>query len=311
MAPTERLDTAFLAMEAIAPGVASFRFEKPGHLTYSAGQYVLVSVVTRDGEQTKPFTLSSAPGDPYLEIATRLTGSAFKDALLALRPGDRVAVAGPRGRMVVPPGAGRIAFLVGGIGVTPARSIVRDAAQRATSTEFVLFYGNRDEGSVAFGAELDGYAAADARIRVVHVLEKPGPGWTGETGFITVDVVRRHIDPNDGWRLFISGPPPMIEPMRAVAVGLAVPEDRLMLESWGGAGVRGLRVARDRQPPPTISTSSMSNTSVCPASGWLKSSVTVSASTAVIRPRMKSPSGPTRSTCPSRKGSWENESAST
>jgi ferredoxin-NADP reductase len=236
MAPTERLDTAFLAMEAIAPGVASFRFEKPGHLTYSAGQYVLVSVVTRDGEQTKPFTLSSAPGDPYLEIATRLTGSAFKDALLALRPGDRVAVAGPRGWLVVPPGAGRIAFLVGGIGVTPARSIVRDAAQRATSTEFVLFYGNRDEGSVAFGAELDGYAAADARIRVVHVLEKPGPGWTGETGFITVDVVRRHIDPNDGWRLFISGPPPMIEPMRAVAVGLAVPEDRLMLESFAGYG---------------------------------------------------------------------------
>jgi ferredoxin-NADP reductase len=230
----EMYDTVFLASETIAPATASFRFETPAGFEYAAGQFALVSLGTTEGEQTKAFTLSSAPGDPHLEITTRLTGSAFKDALLGLHPGDLVRLSGPRGRMVATDDAGRIAFLSGGVGVTPARSIVRDSVQRAAGRELVLFYGNRDEGSIPFGAEFDGYAAADPRIRVVHVLERPGPGWAGETGFITASVVRRHVDPLDGWRFFVSGPPAMIEPMRLVVTELAVPDERLTFESFAG-----------------------------------------------------------------------------
>jgi ferredoxin-NADP reductase len=227
-------ETGFLAGETVAPATASLRFVKPAGFAYRAGQFALLRLGTREGEQTKAFTLSSAPGDPYLEITTRLTGSAFKDALVALRPGARVGFSGARGRMTAPDDAGRIAFLVGGVGVTPARSIIRDSVQRATGSEFALFYGNRDEGSIPFGAEFDGYAAAYPRIRVVHVLEHPGEGWTGEAGYISASVVRRHIDPLDGWDFFVSGPPSMIEPMRLVVAELAVPEDRLTFESFAG-----------------------------------------------------------------------------
>jgi ferredoxin-NADP reductase len=232
----ERHDTSFLVSETLAPATASFRFERPSGFDYRAGQFSLVSIVTRDGEQTKAFTLSSAPGDPYLEITTRLTGSAFKDALLALRPGDAAWLSGPRGNMTAPQGAGRIAFLAGGVGVTPARSIVRDSVQRATGSELVLFYGNRDEGSVPFGSEFDGYAASDPRIRIVHVLERPGPSWRGETGFIDAAIVRRHVDPLEGWTFFVSGPPAMLEPMRVVIADLGLPEDRVRFESFAGYG---------------------------------------------------------------------------
>jgi ferredoxin-NADP reductase len=226
--------TAFLSSQVVAPATASFRFERPDGFEYRAGQFVSWSVPTREGEQTKPFTLSSAPGDSYLELTTRLTGSPFKDGLLGLRSGDRVGFEGPHGTMVAPDGAPRIAFLAGGVGVTPARSIIRDSVQRATGAELVLFYGNRDEGSVPFGTEFDAYAAADARIRIVHVLESPGPGWNGESGFISAEVVRRHIEPLDGWRFFVSGPPAMIEPMRRLVAGLAIPEDLQMFESFAG-----------------------------------------------------------------------------
>jgi ferredoxin-NADP reductase len=236
MGVTDSHDTAFLTSETIAPATASFRFKKPPGFVYAAGQFALLSIGTREGEQTKTFTLSSAPRDPHLEITTRLTGSAFKDALLALRPGDPVRLSGPSGSMVAPVDAERIAFLAGGVGVTPARSIIRDSVQRAAGRELVLFYGNRDEDSIPFGAEFDGYAAADSRIRVVHVLERPGPAWTGETGYITASVVRRHVDPLDGWRFFVSGPPAMIEPMRLVVADLAVPDERLAFESFAGYG---------------------------------------------------------------------------
>ncbi len=129
-----------------------------------------------------------------------------------------------------------MAFLVGGVGVTPARCIVRDAVQRDTGLEAYVFYGNQDQGSVAFADELDGYDAARTGIRVVHVLAEPSPGWEGETGFIDAGIVRRHLDPADGWRWMVSGPPPMVEAMRRVLVELGVPADRTSIESFAGYG---------------------------------------------------------------------------
>jgi len=231
---SERYHVAFLGSEAIAPGVASFRFEKPPGYTFEPGQHLSLTLATREGEQTKHFTHDEAPADPYLEITTRLSGSAFKDALLGLRPGDVVRITGPRGRMTLPPDAKKAGFLVGGVGVTPAHSIIRDAVQRKTGLTVALFYGNLDERSIPFGDEFDAYAAAHPEISVVHVLQSPGEDWPGERGFITADIVRRHVDPLDGWHWVVTGPPGMITAMQAVVRDLGIPEDRVSTEAFAG-----------------------------------------------------------------------------
>lgn len=231
---TETYDVAFLDGRDTAPGTGTFRFAKPSGYGFAPGQFLSLTLATRDGEQTKPFTHDQAPADPYLEITTRLTGSAFKDALLALGPGDTVRVTGPRGRMTLPEGVRRAAFLVGGVGVTPARAIIRDAVQRGSGLEVALFYGNQDESSIPFGEEFDGYAATHPEILVVHVLAEPGAGWRGEKGFITADIVRRYVDPLDGWHWVVTGPPGMITAMAGVLTDLGIPEDRVSIESFAG-----------------------------------------------------------------------------
>jgi ferredoxin-NADP reductase len=227
-------EVSFLSLDRPAPGTGTFRFSKPEGYTFTPGQYLSLTLTTRDGEQTKPFTHDEAPADPYLEITTRLSGSAFKDALEALTPGDVVVVTGPRGRMTLPDGVAKVAFLVGGVGVTPARSIIRDAVQRRTGLHVALFYGNQDQDGIPFGWELDAYAAELPEVIVVHVLAAPRPGWDGETGFITAEIVRRHIDPLDGWRWVVTGPPAMIGAMQVVLATLRVPQDRVTTESFAG-----------------------------------------------------------------------------
>jgi ferredoxin-NADP reductase len=231
---SERYHVAFVGSEAIVPGVASFRFEKPAGYAFEPGQYLSLTLSTREGEQTKPFTHSEAPADPHLEITTRLTGSAFKDALAALTPGEGVVIDGPRGRMVLSREDRRVAFLVGGVGITPARSIIRDAVQRSTGLQVALFYGNQDEATIPFSAELASYATANPEIRVIHVLAAPGPGWTGERGFITADIVRRHVDPLDGWHWVVAGPPAMISAMERVVADLEIPVERVSFERFAG-----------------------------------------------------------------------------
>lgn len=231
---TDTWHPAYLESEVLAPSVESFRFGRPAGYSFEPGQYFSLTLETREGAQTKYFTHSESPGDPYLELTTRLTGSAYKDALQALEPGDAVTIVGPRGSLVLPAGVSEVAFLVGGVGITPARSIIRDAAQRATGLRVALLYGNKDEAGIAFREELDSYATARPEIEVVHVLAEPGSGWQGEAGFINADIVRRHVKEPERWHWVVAGPPAMVDAMQKVVDELAIPPTNVSVERFAG-----------------------------------------------------------------------------
>lgn len=224
----------FHAHMPCAPATGTFRFGKPAGYAFTAGQYFSLTLQTREGEQTKHFSHCDAPADPYVELTTRLTGSAFKDALSALRPGDEVRITGPRGRLTVPGGVVWVGFLVGGVGITPARSIIRDAVGRGTGLDVLCFDGNLDQSCIPFKREFDVYEATYPEIRFVHVLQEPLPGWEGESGFITAEVVRRYCDPLDGRYWISAGPPAMAEAMKRVFAELQMPEERFAMELFTG-----------------------------------------------------------------------------
>lgn len=231
--PMAGYDVAFVKRVACGTEVASFRFTRPSGYSFEPGQYLTLEVDTSEGTQRKPFTHSSAPGDDYLEITTRLSGSPFKNALVALEPGDAVRVSGPAGQLVLPPDLRRIRFLVGGVGITPARSILRDAAQRGVGwDDAVLFFGNRDPSCIPFIDEFE--AMHSSGVKVVSVVEHPDDAWTGPVGFITASLVRQHVDPAEG--IFLaSGPPVMVNAMERVLDELAIPPARRMIERFGSA----------------------------------------------------------------------------
>jgi ferredoxin-NADP reductase len=221
-------------MKATCDRITGFRFGKPAGYEFSAGQYFRLTLETRDGAETKPFSHANAPADPFIELATRMSGSAFKDALGALVRGDEVTVQGPYGSLIVPDGVTKAVFLVGGVGITPVRSIVRDAEQRGTGLRVRIFYGNHDQLCIPYSGEFAEYQRKDRRFEIVDVLEDPLPGWIGERGVIAPELVRRFIDPLDGWHYFMSGPPAMVSAMQRVTDGLSVPEERLSLERFTG-----------------------------------------------------------------------------
>lgn len=214
--------------------VATFSFEKPSGYAYAAGQWLRLTLDTAEGSQTKTLTHSSAPADESIEVTTRLSDSAFKRTLNALQVGDAVVFAGPGGRLSIPPDAERIAFLAGGVGITPARSLLRDAVLTGRAFDDALVvYGNRDPGCVPFLAELE--AMGGSGVRVVPVYEQPPVGWAGERGFITAETVARHVNPGDGRVFYVSGPPVMVDAMETVLDELGVDAGRRVVERFGPA----------------------------------------------------------------------------
>jgi predicted ferric reductase len=158
-----------------------------------------------------PFSYSSSASSPERPTFTIKAYGGFTRRAPELRPGTRVLLDGPHGSFRARPHADRVVLIVGGIGITPALSLLRSAADACDRRPFVLIYGSLDWEQATFREELE---RLEQRIdlRVVHVLTNPHPGWQGEAGFISADLLRRRL-PYDlrAADVLVCGPPPMLD----------------------------------------------------------------------------------------------------
>jgi ferredoxin-NADP reductase len=238
-------EVEFLGSEACGADVVSVRFSRPPGFTFVAGQWIVLALPASGTRLAETFTICSAPGDDFLEVTTRLSGSPYKSALAGLLPGDRAVVTGPGGHLALPPDAARVAFLVGGVGITPVHSMLREAvANGRTFDDALLFYGNRDDSCVPFEAEF--MAMADRGVRTVLCFERASDSWTGDRGFISAPMVRRYLPKSETGRPFIvAGPPVMVEAMERVLNELGVPESDRLIEHFGPRPVANREGAAD------------------------------------------------------------------
>lgn len=223
-------DTIYTGSYERCSGIVSFRFEKPAGHAFKPGQWFRLTLDASGVAVTETFSYSSAPHDTVIEMTTRMSGSAFKTTLAALQPGQSVHIVGPGGHFGIPDTLQRVVFLTGGTGITPVRSILRDAAARSRAFEdALLLYGNRDEECVAFRTELA--AMAGIGVRLVLSYEHPSDSWEGERGFINAGMVKRHV-PVDSRPFVVTGPPVMVGAMELVLDELAIPKEQRLIEKY-------------------------------------------------------------------------------
>src|SRR5512142_1223775 len=116
----------------VAEGTTAFYFEKPADFRFKAGQYLVLSLFdppeTDSEGNDRTFSIASAPFENRLMVATRMRNTAFKRVLRTLPAGAEVNMRGPFGSFILHNSPSRPGvFLVGGIGITPVRSIVLQA----------------------------------------------------------------------------------------------------------------------------------------------------------------------------------------
>lgn len=222
-----------------APDTTSYRFSRPARYDFEPGQHFTITIPSPDGPQMHVFSHADAPSEDFIELTTRLTGSAFKNALDALPVGAEAEFRGPLGAFVFEYAAPRIAFLTGGIGITPIRSMLRhladtEGAGRREQQELVLFYGCMTEDDVLYEDELATLVEKIPGSRVVLVITKPTESWEGYGGFITADIIRAELPDPATWTYYVVGPPPMIVAMQKVLGELQVPEAQWVVENFAG-----------------------------------------------------------------------------
>lgn len=200
---------------------------------YRAGQFVWLSLrATPFGMREHPFSIASSPSRPgRLEFTIKELGD-FTRTIGSIQSGERAYVDGPYGNFGVhghedAPG---LVFIAGGVGIAPVMSLLRWLADQGEQRPLWVFYGNRDLDRIVFREELEALQSR-LSLKLVHVLGDPPEGWTGERGFITAEVLNRHLPGlRDRLHYFVCGPEPMIRLSERSLDSLGVPLARLHSE---------------------------------------------------------------------------------
>ena len=148
-------ESTLLDRREVAEGTMIFRFTKPAHFDFRAGQAADITLSNppeTDSEgNTRTFSIASAPFEGELAFATRMRDTAFKRSLKQVPLGTVVTMSPASGSFTLHKNSAKPAvFLAGGIGITPFFSIVRQADQTRVPHNLHLFYSNRRPEDAAF-----------------------------------------------------------------------------------------------------------------------------------------------------------------
>lgn len=227
--------------EQVAEGTLAFHFERPAGFQFKAGQFVNVTLVEppeTDAEgNSRSFSMASAPFETDLIVATRIRDTAFKRVLKAMPTGSEVSIAGPFGSFTLRQNSRPAVFLAGGIGITPFRSMLLQAARERLSRRLFLFYSNRRPEDAPFLDELLGFEAKTDGFRVIGTMtdmQKSRRAWQGETGYINGAMLTKYVGDLAAPIYYSAGPPGLVAAMQKMLSEAGVGEDDIVTEEFPG-----------------------------------------------------------------------------
>lgn len=212
------------------PDVKTFRLKLEQPIKFIPGQFCMVSCIGKkicDGED-RPFTFASSPTEEEIELTVKIMGK-YTHALDSLTVGDKFNISQPSGTALNFDETVKedVVFIAGGSGVTPFMSAIRYAIKKQLPNKMTLLFSNRKKEDIIFRQELDNLPD---NIKVIYTLTNEQ--WDGESGRVSIEMLRKYVD-NPGDKLwYICGPPPMVQAMKELLFGMGIIEKNIRMEGW-------------------------------------------------------------------------------
>ena len=221
------------------PGRAwTVALEPEGHpgMAFRAGQFAWLAISQRPWDiDVHPYSFSSsaelASTNGRVEFTIKELGD-FTSTIGRIPVGSSAYLDGPYGDFVLEESASGAVFVVGGIGVTPALSIIRTMRDRDDDRPVWLVYGVGHPSNVIARDELEVLREA-GHLHLTLVAEEPDEGWSGEQGLITEELLGRVLPPLDAHlAVFCCGPREMRDAVLPSLRALGANTERLRAERY-------------------------------------------------------------------------------
>lgn len=235
----------FIKKEQIAKNTYSFFFDRSDHpFDFLPGQYnrVFLELSQKDERGShRSFTICSSPQEKdILMITTKIVDQAspFKQKFNSLIPGEKIRFFGPMGMFTLPEKSKLpLVFLAGGIGITPFHSMLVSASASNMQLPITLFVSFSSISDVIFYNELMTVSQNNPQIKVVYTITHPefvGTLWNGETGRISVELLKKYIPDVLAVEYYVCGPSVMVSSMLDMLHDLKIPFQQIREEQFTG-----------------------------------------------------------------------------
>lgn len=249
-APARPMRKAFWSGELVitrifaeSPDVKTFRLAAldggPLPFTHTAGQYLNLALTIDGARVNRSYTIASPPTrTAYCEISVKRSAGGYGSHHLheTWQEGQRVKVSAPAGKFVfagAATDAPRVVLIAGGIGITPMMSVIRSLTDRGWPGEIYLLFSVKTVSDFVFREELEYLQARCPTLRTrVLVSRDPDTSWDGPRGQITRQVIADFVPDLRTGPVLLCGPDPMMSAMRAILVGMGVPDGDVRQEAF-------------------------------------------------------------------------------
>lgn len=219
--------------------IAMWFDRKGSDFSFEPGQYAnikLLEPIYNDAHgNTRLFSIASSPKKDYVMFTTRALDSAFNKNILEMPIGAKAEIGDFGGNTVLhnDPSLPAV-FLIGGIGITPARCMVEYIVTEKLPYKTYLFYSNPDAKSMAFFDEFNAWTKEYDGFKFIPTIDdRNNNEWEYSFGYIDKGLLLNNIPDVTIPVYYIVGPTAMVESMEILLLDLNVNTNNIKLEKFG------------------------------------------------------------------------------
>ncbi|MGF1551105.1 MAG: benzoate 1,2-dioxygenase electron transfer component BenC [Paracoccaceae bacterium] len=227
---TEAVPGEVVAVERLSETSIGLRVRMERPIGFLPGQYVNISVPGTDAHRAYSFSSAAGAAEGTFLIRN-IPGGVMSDYLTGrAAAGDRVRLTGPMGAFYLRPVERPMLWLAGGTGLAPFLSMLEQLAESGCDQPIRLYYAVTREADLV---ELDRVRALAETIGDVEVITVLADEATehARKGYVTDHVSAEDLR-DGGVDVYLCGPPPMVDAVRAHFEGLGVAPASFFFEKF-------------------------------------------------------------------------------
>jgi ferredoxin-NADP reductase len=229
-------NTNLVKKNKIAEDTYQLLITKPEEFSFAPGQYAFLDFAnptyTDDRPSFRAMSIASAPHEKHLMFVMRGSKSAFKRNMIEMKDGDDIIVKGPLGHVMLPQNINQpIVFIVAGVGITPARSMIKHEEFQKADRPVTLLYASRTKNSIALYNEMQNINLKN--YKAIFTLTREEGMWDGERGRIDEKMIKKYVDDIKKVMYYIVGTKVFVESMKEILENLGIEKNNMQFDNFG------------------------------------------------------------------------------
>ncbi len=205
--------------------------------SYNPGQFGFLKLFSEIGIEEHPFSISSDPlNTDYISFTIKELGD-FTSKIKSVKPGDKAMVDAPYGRYSYLnfPDEENTVLISGGVGITPALSMLRYMRKKEKNRNVILMWGVKSPEELICLDEFKDMLNEMENFHFVPVISK-SDSWEGEKGRIDKERIKRILElygfsiNTSGF--YVCGPPSMAKSVILALKDIGVSSDKIHFERF-------------------------------------------------------------------------------